>query len=761
MSCLPTRPFHAIPSPCPSRSPIAMLLILATLLCTALLPGSARAERVDPDPRLAPTIVETPLEPLNDARFLRWFQARRAEASQGALQDDPFTIIDGCVAEDMARVDAPGASIAILHHGELIYRKGYGVKHAQQGGEIDADTLFRIGSVTKMMTAAAVMQLVEEGTLDLHAPITDVLPDFRIAPPWKASDITLQHLLTHSAGIPDNLEGAFDPTTLAEWAGRQAGLQLYAPPGSFYNYSNPSWSLAGLAVQAASGQGYRDRITERVWRPAGMPLTTFDADAVVTHGNFAYGHVPGRELAPDDYDSLWGGPAGFAFSTPTELVTWAKLLMDGGGQVLTPASAEAMQAAQIDRHAQPGQSYGYGITRNDQWPEVTLLGHGGNIDGYSASLYWIPEEDFAAALVATSSASLDNAMPCAVLTILQPDLPEPDDLTTDPGTWSRYAGTYVVQDRYGSEETLWVEADGSSLTAHRSDESVPMVQAYLDTFVEDRDGDGQGDGDAVTLIEDPARPGRAQWVRNRGFVGIRAGDFPRQVSIEGSGCQAVELDVQMAMPALEPRAVGLENQVEETSDLPIEQDDPEDPTSAGHKQALRLDEAAGSLSIDLTGEAEDDLDLFLLRDQNGDGRFDLETEEVGRSTTPTALESIHLGGVEPVPAGDYQIWVQGWRVEGEDSRFGLRIEQLAGDALTVAGAPSSVAEGEPLRIELCVDAASMRVVDEPRRGLLVLGTGAAPRHILLPVTWQPDAAPPTPPAIYLPALLRAAGFSRR
>ena len=205
--------------------------------------------------------------------------------------------------------------------------------------------------------------------------------------PWNAAAITPRHLLTHSAGLPDSYlafdEAAMDRQTLELWAYEVLPYTgLNNPPGAFWNYSNPNFSLAGLVVQEQSGQLVVDYTEDAVWEPAGMPLTTFRSEDVVAHGDFAYGHYGSDRLTPDRWSMRALAPAGTAFSTPTELVTWALVLMEDGGGILSPESAAAMQARQISQGYYEGADYGFGVfvtdylEADDPSRVVTVYDHG-------------------------------------------------------------------------------------------------------------------------------------------------------------------------------------------------------------------------------------------------------------------------------------------------------------------------------------------------------------------------------------------------
>jgi D-alanyl-D-alanine carboxypeptidase len=170
-------------------------------------------------------------------------------------------------------------------------------------------------------------------------------------------------------------------------------LPLYAPPGSFWNYANPNFSLAGAVVERVSGVPYAQYMAESVWDPSGMPLTTIDPTEVISTGNYATGYHDRQALARDDFDIPFVAPAGTAFSTPTELVTWALSLQSEGDEVLSAESKDLMQTRHVGMGYLPWMDYGYGIMITD-WRDaadpdttVTMYDHGGNINGGSSQLF--------------------------------------------------------------------------------------------------------------------------------------------------------------------------------------------------------------------------------------------------------------------------------------------------------------------------------------------------------------------------------------
>ena len=365
--------------------------------------------------------------------------------------------------------------------------------------------------------------------------MTDYIPEFTVGGRWPADRIKVWHTLTHTTGFPDRVNewGSVGGNGgLSIWAQGQGEMVLHAPPGSFWNYSNPNFMIAGLVAERASGTPYRDLIKNSVWEPAGMHSTTFDPTEVMASGNYSDGHhfdattYTWYVLGPDGFESWAGGPAGFAFSTVGDLVRWALLLMDGGGPVLSSRSAAAMQHPHQWTHFTPDRFYGFGIMI-EEYEGLDVRQHGGSITGYGTYVLWVPERRFAVALLTNVTWALSDAAYCVVDAVLEPDPVDPPDLSTDPSTWRQYVGDYVITDREGvtTEATVYLDGDrlmvsivgpedpGNPVTSQRE-------QAFLDTFVYDSDGNGTTEYD-ITFCRTRGNPGILKWMRNRYAVGER------------------------------------------------------------------------------------------------------------------------------------------------------------------------------------------------------------------------------------------------
>lgn len=456
----------------------------------------------------------------------------KAEATPASTIEE---MIEQCVEADMQALGAPGAAVTVRLDGEVIFDRGFGYRRQGYPELVDSDTRFRIGSVTKMLTAAAVMQQVEVGLVNLDAPATVWIPELSLSGQWPADTITVRHLLTHSAAVPDYFEDPLGPTgdqALGEWAGTLGEVQLHAPPGTFWNYSNPGFALAGLVAERASGLPYRDLIETRIFDAAGMSASTFDPDEVMATGNFAYGHHPEPTgettvYAPNSYDSWVASPSGLAFSTAPDLARWAQMLIDGGGAVLSEPSIEAMQARQIYLDYIPDFHYGLGVFA-EIYKGLEVRQHGGNLTGWGAILLWVPEERFVVSILGNTLIHLTGAAYCIVDAVLEPDSSPPVDYSTDPVTWGRYTGHYRFMDNRGNPFSAEVTKTGERFYITFDDPDAPgpyrtdLVQQYLDTFLIDFDGDQVLDPlFDLTFIRRTEPQSTTMWLRNRSFVGRR------------------------------------------------------------------------------------------------------------------------------------------------------------------------------------------------------------------------------------------------
>lgn len=326
-----------------------------------------------------------------------------------------------------------GISTAVVLDGRVVYRAGLGTVSPTSAQPVLPSTRFRFGSLAKPMTATAVLSLADEGRLRLHDPVTNLLPGFQLPgePGWS-DRLTAHRLLSHQGGLQDSgdiagprddgalIAAFYDPAFLST-------VPLMVAPGSFYNYSNPNFALAGLLAEAADGRPYRHVMRQRVFKPLGMKRTTFLPAEVLSDGDFAYGMSGNRTWAPDDYDNAIMRPAGFGWTTADDLAKYALFVIHGNPHVLKPRSWRAMQTRQVDTLEFLNlEGYGYGLfvtngaTLRDQngqqrfYAGVKLVSHAGEIEGYRAYMVTLPAQRFGyVSLINGSDHQLvDSALTC-------------------------------------------------------------------------------------------------------------------------------------------------------------------------------------------------------------------------------------------------------------------------------------------------------------------------------------------------------------
>jgi len=190
--------------------------------------------------------------------------------------------VDTYMGQVMASRAAPGIAVGVVRGDAFVFAKGYGVQHSKEGGSVRPETVFHTASVSKTFVALAVMQLVERGQLDLDAPVTRFLPYFRLADLRSAELITVRQLLSHTSGLPTDVEGGNwwespeqDPGALERYIRSLDNRFPVAGPGDKWHYSNIGYEVLGDVIAKVSGMTFEDYMDVNVFRPLGMRSSTF------------------------------------------------------------------------------------------------------------------------------------------------------------------------------------------------------------------------------------------------------------------------------------------------------------------------------------------------------------------------------------------------------------------------------------------------------------------------------------------------------
>ena len=371
----------------------------------------------------APASAQTPAAPAASART---DDARLAVA------------VDAVAAKALADKAAAGFAIGVVENGRVRLARGYGLADLENRVPVTDRTVFRIGSVTKEFTAAAVLLLAERGRLSLDDKLAKYLPNFP-----RANEVTVRQLLNHTSGIrnytsvPDFMATAAPREMSADAmiAYMVAAAPVYDfAPGTAWSYSNSGYYLLGAIIEKASGQPHAQFIRANLLDPLGLRDTRFDDMAEI---------VPGRAKG---YDKLAAAPSGFGNSghlslsvaaaagamrsTVSDLARWHEALL--GGRVLKPASVALMTApgrladgrlASTARPAAyaalPPSDFGFGIasaTRDGR----RSVGHGGSINGFNANVQTYPDSRTTIVLLTNTGGGTATIMPALVGAVFAP-----------------------------------------------------------------------------------------------------------------------------------------------------------------------------------------------------------------------------------------------------------------------------------------------------------------------------------------------------
>ncbi len=299
--------------------------------------------------------------------------------------------VDDYVRSQMAERHVPGAAVAVMSKGRVVKMKGYGWASVEFDAPVTVDTVFEIGSVTKQMTAAAIMLLVEDGKVSLDEKISRYLPGAPDA--WK--DVTVRNLLTHTSGIKSytSLEG-FELSKRLKVDGFIKQLSPYPlefTPGERNIYSNSAFNLLAFIIEARSGMPYIEFMRSRIFRPLGMTKTTDrDPQFIVKNRANGYewenGHLAGRDASLTD---LTG--AGSIVSTIGDMVKWDTALR--GTAFLKPASRAEIWKHFIFNNGKESP-YGFGWRISDTRGHK-LIGHTGQTAGFGSANFRYTDDDVA------------------------------------------------------------------------------------------------------------------------------------------------------------------------------------------------------------------------------------------------------------------------------------------------------------------------------------------------------------------------------
>lgn len=332
-------------------------------------------------------------------------------------------------------------SVLVARDGKVLLRKGYGLANAEWNVPVQPDTRFRLGSVTKQFTAMAVLMLEQEGKLKVDEQVCRFVDDC----PERWKPITIHHLLTHTSGIPnftsfpDYVKTMALPSPPGETLKRFRDRNLDFDPGTRYSYSNSGYVLLGLIVEKASGMSYEQYLQKKVLDPLGMKDTGYDHNATVMPRRASGYETAGRGWSHASYiDMTIPHAAGALYSTVDDLYQWDQALYTE--KLLPEAARERMFTPFKGDYA-----YGWSVKARDG---VTVISHGGGINGFATYIARIPERK-------TVAIALCNVLPGQpakvvedMLSLVEGKTPSGPavrkEITLDPKIMQQYVGEYAL-----------------------------------------------------------------------------------------------------------------------------------------------------------------------------------------------------------------------------------------------------------------------------------------------------------------------------
>ena len=439
----------------------------------------------------------------------------------------------------MKEYGVPGVALGVIENGAPIIR-GLGVTNLEDPLPVTAHTVFPIASISKTFAATAMMRLVEQGKVDLRAPVRTYIPEFRVRDEAVSRDVTVWHLLTHLGGWEGQVSGPDRGSeTLKNFVTLQADLMQVAPPGAAWSYNNAGFSFAGRVIELVNGTSINVAIRDLVFRPLGLEHAGTTAGEFIVQ-RFAAGHggrggtpTLQRPFAPSS--SVTAGGVGLCM---TDLLAWARFHMgDGtaasGERVLKRESLEQLRAPQAQKQGTDDEM-GIGWHIRKVGP-VRTYSHGGTLGGHILLLEIVPERNFAIAILTNSNTgwrliqdverealkswlgatyALNQGIAHRGLVETLPNvepLARQPDLAPYVGSYARPNNTYVVRAEGGKLILEDRPTSGRGGGAGR-----PLAFFGPDRAVVT---EGNDQGQTIEFVRDAS--GKVNWVRVVGRVAVR------------------------------------------------------------------------------------------------------------------------------------------------------------------------------------------------------------------------------------------------
>lgn len=440
------------------------------------------------------------------------------------------------VSETAERLQVPGVAVGVYHRGAEHYAF-HGVTSVENPLPVDEGTLFQFGSTGKTFTATAILRLVEAGRVDLDAPVRRYVPELRLADERVAADVTVLHLLNHTAGWAGDL---FDSTgdgddALARYVERMAKLGQETPLGSVVSYNNAALSLAGRVIEKVTGTTYEQAVRDLVLAPLGLDHSYFFPNEIMTR-RFVVGHI----RHPDGTVTVarpWalprsGNPAGGISSNAGDQVAWIRFHLGDGR---TPDGKRLLSRELLARMREPtadmvgsalGDHVGISWLLRDV-DGVRLVSHGGTTIGQHSDFVMVPERDFGITLLTNCGPNgpqfNEEVRRLALSEYAGVVERDPEPMLVGENELAPYVGTYATL-----AVVCRITAEGGRLLARTEIKPEVLAELGEEAFAgEDPPiplGLLPGDGDRFVVTDGPEKGMRGYFARGAdGVTGVHLG----------------------------------------------------------------------------------------------------------------------------------------------------------------------------------------------------------------------------------------------
>jgi CubicO group peptidase (beta-lactamase class C family) len=366
------------------------------------------------------------------------------------------------LAEAAQAHQVPAAAVAVLA-GDEVVEAAHGVLSSTTGVAVTTDSVFKICSLTKVWTATLVMQLVDDGRVDLDAPVRRYLPAFRVADEQASARITVRHLLCHTAGFEGDIftDTGRGDDAIEKCVRTFTGVPQLFPPGELFSYANSGYVVLGRLVEVLRDKPYAAALRDHLFAPLGLRHAATDPSEATGH-RVAVGHVTrdprlGPEPVPP-WSLASNAPAGSMLGmSAADLLRFVRAHLDGGlagdsARLLAPETADAMRQRYVAHPYRGGVACTQGLGwQLYDWDGGTVVGHDGDVVGYAAFLRVVPAAGVAVALLTNGGSSLPvyrSTVGRVLDELAGVRLPPPPVPPSTPGTVGdphRYTGRYETR----------------------------------------------------------------------------------------------------------------------------------------------------------------------------------------------------------------------------------------------------------------------------------------------------------------------------